>query len=624
VSRYAAHRATPGTMGVHGPCAVSGQNRWLALTTRGPKWAGTWVNNFRRPQHRLAVSAANPNDGIPGNNDVGMRCAYPNLCGLSEWSRDEALRCWAVNPSGETQLGEDAGVRCATGASILHAMPESDPHPPTHVSHRSSSPEAMTESVGGVADTRGHYRRQRSLYADDLTRFLTRSPESILGLLAGATGFPVTLEQRGAWREQIDLLHHALTGLEGRGRIYFEYAIPRLGKWIDVLLVLNHVVFVIEFKVGEAAFNRSAIDQVWDYALDLRNFHETSHNVPIAPILVATKAKPVILGVVLRANDALMPEPVCAGATQIRAAIENVLELLNGPTLDPDAWERGRYQPTPTIIEAARALYAGHSVEDISRSDAGAVNLTRTSAVIDRIIRDARVEGRKAICFVTGVPGAGKTLVGLDVATKHRDTSNDLHSVFLSGNQPLVAVLREALARDHIQRELAAGRKITKGDARRLVNVFIQNVHHFRDYCLIDPSQPPVDHVALFDEAQRAWDRAQTSFFMRRKKNQPDFDQSEPELKRCVESGNRKYANFTSCKSGRLRAARKRTETSRKPDSAHRRIHLRLQCLRGIYSPANLRLQNAQICFAHRQVTCKYLLARSSAANVTYLRLQNC
>lgn len=205
----------------------------------------------------------------------------------------------------------------------------------------------MTDSVAGIADTRGHYRRQRSLYVDDLTQFLARSPESILGLLAGATGFPVTLEQRFAWTEQIELLRDALSGLEGRGRIYFEYAIPRLGKWIDVLLVLDHVVFVIEFKVGESTFNRSAIDQVWDYALALRNFHETSHGIPIAPMLVATQAKPVILGVVLRANDPLMPEPVCAGAAQIRAAITHIFELLTGPRIDPDAWERGRYQPTP-------------------------------------------------------------------------------------------------------------------------------------------------------------------------------------------------------------------------------------------------------------------------------------
>jgi len=386
----------------------------------------------------------------------------------------------------------------------------------------------MTAPPQGVREGAVRYRKQRSLYADDLDAFLSRTPEAILGALAGATGFPVTIEQRGAWAAQIALLQDALQGLDGRGRVYFEYAIPRLGKWIDVVLVLGHVVFVMEFKVGEATFNRSAIDQVWDYALDLRNFHETSHDVPIAPLLVATKANPAILGVVFRARDSLMPEPICLGGTQIRAAIHHILELLHGPALDPGEWERGRYQPTPTIIEAARALYAGHTVEEISRS--GAMNLTRTSHVVEQIIHDARVGGRKVICFVTGVPGAGKTLVGLDVATRHRDDKSASHSVFLSGNGPLVAVLREALARDHVQRELTAGRKMRKGEARSLVSAFIQNVHHFRDECLTDPTQPPVDHVALFDEAQRAWDLTQTSFFMRRKKNQPDFDQSEPEF----------------------------------------------------------------------------------------------
>lgn len=372
-------------------------------------------------------------------------------------------------------------------------------------------------------------RTRRSLYADDLRAFLARSPEEVFGYLASGTQFSVVQEQQGAWIEQIRLLRTALAGLQSVGRIYFEFAVPRLGKWIDVVLVLEHVVFVIEFKVGEADFQRAAVDQVWDYALDLRNFHETSHRVPIAPLLVATRARAQVISVATSAVDPLMADPLRLGAGDIRHGIEQVLSFLNGPKLVPSDWERGRYQPTPTIIEAARALYAGHSVEAISRCDAGATNLTQTTRVIDRIIDDARTSGRKAICFVTGVPGAGKTLVGLDVATRHRDPSSTLHTVFLSGNGPLVKVLREALARDHIEREQAQGRKVSKGDARRLVSAFIQNVHHFRDECLRDPSQPPIDHVALFDEAQRAWDRAQTSLFMRQKKNQPGFDQSEPQ-----------------------------------------------------------------------------------------------
>jgi hypothetical protein len=382
----------------------------------------------------------------------------------------------------------------------------------------------------GVRDASTRYRLRRSLYADDIGDFLARSPQTVLGTLAESTGFEVGIEQRDAWLAQIDLLHTALQGMQGRGRIHFEYAIPRLGKWVDVVLLLDHVVFVIEFKVGETRLNRGDIDQVWDYALDLRNFHETSHDAPICPLLIATAATPAVLAVTSCAQDPLMTLPLGIGGGQIRQALERVLDFLPGAALDPVSWERGRYQPTPTIIEAARALYAGHSVEAISRSGAGNDNLSRTTGVIDQIIEQARSDGRKAICFVTGVPGAGKTLVGLDIATRHRDERSVLHSVFLSGNGPLVKVLREALALDHIERERAKGVKVGKGEARRLVGSFIQNVHHFRDECLRDTSQPPVDHVTLFDEAQRAWDVAQTSFFMRRKRNLPDFDQSEPEF----------------------------------------------------------------------------------------------
>ena len=176
------------------------------------------------------------------------------------------------------------------------------------------------------------------------------------------------------------------------------------------------------------------------------------------------------------------------------------------------------------------ALYNGHSVSDISRSDASAINLSQTSDAISEIIRSSKEISHKSICFVTGVPGAGKTLVGLNIATRHIDKSNDLYSVFLSGNGPLVAILREALARDKVRHEKEHGRRIKKGEAMSEVKMFIQNVHHFRDDCLIDSKKPPIEHVALFDEAQRAWNMEQTSNFMRRKKNKPNFNLSEPEF----------------------------------------------------------------------------------------------
>lgn len=354
-----------------------------------------------------------------------------------------------------------------------------------------------------------------------------------MGTLVAKASFSVDLSQRDAWLAQIGILRDVLAGMEGK--IYFEFAVPRMGSRIDTLLIIGHVIFVLEFKIGERHFTAQAVDQVTDYALDLKNFHKTSHHRHIIPILVATHAKgepPVISS--SHHNDRLLI-PVRTNASRLRAVLDAGLELTSDGEIDPSEWEAGRYSPTPTIVEAARALYGDHTVADISRSDAGAVNLHRTSAEIDRIIREARDRFHKAVCFVTGVPGAGKTLVGLNVATNHIDAKDETYSVFLSGNGPLVTVLREALARDQVSREKARGNRISKTAAMTKVKAFIQNVHHFRDECLKDPG-PPCEHVALFDEAQRAWNLEMTRSFMRRKRDIPDFDLAEPEfLIRCLD-----------------------------------------------------------------------------------------
>jgi hypothetical protein len=345
--------------------------------------------------------------------------------------------------------------------------------------------------------------------------------------LAGQT---VQRAQTDSWLAQLAILRQALQDFRGKGRIFFEFSVPRLGKRIDVVVIIEQVIFVIEFKVGETTFTGSATDQVWDYGLDLKNFHETTHDAPVVPILIATEAEPVAY--VLKGsthNDGLF-SPIHVVPNKLGEALRLAWKEVKGPPIVAESWEAGRYRPTPTIIEAAMALYGGHLVSDISRSDAGAINLTQTSSAISELIRDARATSTKAVCFVTGVPGAGKTLVGLDIATKHFDKSSELYSVFLSGNGPLVAVLREALARDKIRRDKEAGRKTKKGATLDEVKAFIQNVHHFRDDCLRDEERPPIEHVALFDEAQRAWDLEQTADFMRRKKRKPGFTHSEPEF----------------------------------------------------------------------------------------------
>jgi hypothetical protein len=369
---------------------------------------------------------------------------------------------------------------------------------------------------------------KREYYSETIANFLQSTTEEILGRLALNNDFSLIHTQRGAWVTEINILRKVL--LAYNGSIYFEYSIPRMGRRIDVVLLIGAVIFVLEFKVGEGEFTSSAIDQVWDYALDLKNFHDASHEHYIAPILIATEAKTVIPIISVTAQNDKLLFPIMSDTTLLGSVIEEVLSFVDGNDIDINKWEDGSYCPTPTIIEAAITLYNNHSVAEITRHDASAINLSQTSGAVAEIIRSSRELSRKSICLVTGVPGAGKTLVGLDIATKHIEPDDDLYSVYLSGNGPLVKILCEALARDKVRRGGEIGEKIRIGTARSDVKAFIQNVHHFRDDCLLNEKRPPVEHVAIFDEAQRAWNLEQTSAFMLRKKNIPGFNFSEPEF----------------------------------------------------------------------------------------------
>ncbi len=369
-------------------------------------------------------------------------------------------------------------------------------------------------------------RIPRAWFSASISEFLAATPATIIGSLTTNSDFPVLPSQRDAWLQELPILQRSLLGLDGS--LFLEFSIPRMGRRIDAVVVCGAAVIVIEFKVGETTFDRSAVDQTWDYALDLKNFHEASHQAPIVPILVATEAKGSHPPTLQADRDGVY-RPVKVGADGLRSVIGLVLRSVAGVPIEPITWAQAPYRPTPTIIEAARALYAHHSVEAIARFDAGAENLRVTSSRIDALVDEAMVERRKMICFVTGVPGAGKTLVGLNVATRHRrELQRPTHAVFLSGNGPLVAVLREALTRDEVERRKSAGDKVRKGNVAESVKAFIQNVHHFRDEGLIE-SGPPPEHVVIFDEAQRAWDLQQTRNFMQRRKKRPGFKQSEPE-----------------------------------------------------------------------------------------------
>jgi hypothetical protein len=365
----------------------------------------------------------------------------------------------------------------------------------------------------------------RFWYGTSITEFAGASAEKIVGQLTLNSSFDIDRSQAAAWLTEIEFLQSKLIDLAGS--IFFEFNIPRMGRRIDVVLLIGPVIFAVEFKVGEKTFDRSAIEQVWDYGLDLKNFHEASHDASIVPILIATEATgcPAFH---LQADPDNLYRPISVDPASLRSVVDGALAKVTGAPVNAEAWARASYHPTPTIVEAARALYAQHSVEAIARFDAGAQNLHVTSRRIEELVDEAQAKGRKRICFVTGVPGAGKTLVGLNLATR-REEDEPTHAVFLSGNGPLVAVLREALTRDEFARRKKQGEKVRKGKVAESVKAFIQNVHHFRDDALIDIG-PPIEHVVIFDEAQRAWNLKQTASFMLRKKRRPGFSDSEPEF----------------------------------------------------------------------------------------------
>ena len=362
-----------------------------------------------------------------------------------------------------------------------------------------------------------------SYYQSDILQFNAENPTTILGTLASNTQFDLNDTQRNAWKIQIAILKLALKNLSGQ--ILFEYTIPRIGKRIDNVLIVDNVVFLVEFKVGKSEYLKSDINQTLGYALDLKYFHEASQDVLLVPILVCTDASD--RDNELELYDDNVAKVLLCNARNLRSTIDSVLADLRGKTTNIDAenWISSRYYPTPTIIEAAQALYANHNVTDISRSGSGTYNLSETTETVKGIIQKSRETKRKSIIFITGVPGAGKTLAGINIANEMHNYRDDEHAVFLSGNQPLVSVLQEALARDEVARDDS----IKIGEARRKTRSFIQIIHHYRDEFL-NNEKVPTERVVIFDEAQRAWTKKQIVKFMAQKKGVADFKYSEPEF----------------------------------------------------------------------------------------------
>ena len=406
----------------------------------------------------------------------------------------------------------------------------------------------------------------RYLYSDVFSNFLRKDSESIFGELVDNYHGEIIGTTKEAWKGEIALLKKALVPWSNENaQIIFEYNIPRLGKRIDVVLLLRGLIFCLEFKVGQKAALQADVEQVMDYALDLKNFHLFSHDKKIIPILIPTQHQSSTTEFKPSVYDDGIYNPLITGEEGLQELIEKVLEHAGVSSQDENTenWLISPYSPTPTIIEAARTLYENHSVEDITRHEADKVSTDQTIDYILNVIENSKNNREKSICFVTGVPGAGKTLVGLDIAVKqtYKDGVKDKENgaVYLSGNGPLVAVLKEALARDNWRKCKEKGERKKLSDSQREVGEFIQVIHNYRDNMLakiknpvengiveIDPTKAvkpdeetgfgEVEHVAIFDEAQRSWTQKRIADYLKRggtygnKLKVPNFPMSEAEF----------------------------------------------------------------------------------------------
>ena len=399
----------------------------------------------------------------------------------------------------------------------------------------------------------------RCLYNSSFKYFINADENLIFGILCESYHGEALSTTRDAWKAEISIMKDILRNFDD-GEIIFEYDIPRLGKRIDVVLLLNGIIFCLEFKVGESKILEAHIDQVLDYALDLKNFHKFSQDQIIVPVLIATNYPRSTKDIQMSVYDDRVINPIVTGTVGIYNVLSGVLRAFpNEPPINPD-WIISPYAPTPTIIEAAKTLYENHSVENITRHEADKVSTDQTIDYILKVIKESKLNQEKSICFVTGVPGAGKTLVGLEVSIRQTYQGNsepvkDEGAVYLSGNGPLVAVLTEALAQDNFKKCRERNERKNLTDSRREVSKSIQMIHRYRDNMLakiknpvengmleIDPLKAvkmekagfgEVEHVAIFDEAQRSWTHKRLADYLKRggtygnKLKVPNFPMSE-------------------------------------------------------------------------------------------------
>ena len=359
----------------------------------------------------------------------------------------------------------------------------------------------------------------RAYYCNSISGFIKDLSTSIVGQLVRKS-FEINKDQSNAWEKQINALQSKLQSSGLEGDIIFEYDIVRLGKRIDVILLISNIVFSLEFKNGKHVFTSQDAQQAEDYAIDIKNFHKESEDLYVCPILIATEATPYPK---VQNTNCYPDKQIFLQRENIDTLIPKIKKIVElygeNKEIDFEKWFNSSYYPTPTIISAAIEAYNSHQLSEIANSEAGQENIDICEDKIYNVISYARENMKKCICFVTGVPGAGKTLVGLDVVAKSLDNKERGLSVYLSGNGPLVEVLREALKRS-VKEKMQYNR-----DTEAAINTLIQSSFAFKKDNSMHQN-PTAEKILIFDEAQRVWNKEK----MTSKHNDPNMAVSEPHL----------------------------------------------------------------------------------------------
>lgn len=364
----------------------------------------------------------------------------------------------------------------------------------------------------------------RSYYSEKFTDFVAENNNSILAQLTKNHQFStLSQQQKNAWIKQIEILKDKLKGINF-DKILFEYTIPRMGKRADNVLFYKGVVYLLEFKINSKNYPSIDLKQAEGYALDLKKFQQGSKDLVIVPILVSTKASDFENTITVY-HDRVV-KTLKANAETLSNVILQASKEFDEQPIDIISWENSLYKPTPTVIEAAQALYNNHSVEEITRKDSEIITFSATTNSVDTIIQDAKKNHKKNIIFVTGIPGSGKTLVGLNTAIKYQNYDKNEHAVYLSGTAPIIEVLREGLARNVVSRE---DLKITKTKAKKDASTFFQHLRHFRKEA-IESDKHPTEKIVVFDEAQRMWSKQRTTKEIKNKMRIDDYGKSEPDI----------------------------------------------------------------------------------------------